>query len=161
MKQINFLASLLILLSISVSIAGCAPDDKKIAEHVKAGITVLDSNIQVNVKEGVVTLSGMVMDESTRNAAESAIKEIKGVKSVINNTTVKAELRGDEPDADGRLRQTIDSSFKSSNIQGIKVDIDKGEVTVSGDVKKAEMVKIIKAVNGARPKRVINRLNVK
>lgn len=161
MKKINYLSAVVIILCTSVVLIGCAPDDKKVAENVKAGIAVLDSNIRVEVKEGVVTLSGMVMDESTKNAAESAVKEIKGVRSVINNTTVTAQVAGDEPDVDDRLRQAIDSAFSSNNIQGVTTEINNGEVILSGEIKKAELAQVVKAVNESRPKRVINRLKVK
>jgi hyperosmotically inducible protein len=145
---------------IAFLILSCAPNDQKLARHVQAGVVVLDSNIRVDVKEGVVTLSGMVMDESTRNAAESAVKEIKGVRSVINNTTVREVVTGAVPGPDERLHQAIDSSLTSQNIKGVHVSVQEGEVTLTGTTKKAQLTRIMKAVNESRPKRVVNELKV-
>ena len=143
-----------------ISLSSCTPNDVKLTRNVQAGVIVLDSNIRVDVKDGVVTLSGMVMDESTRNAAESAVKEIRGVKSVVNNTTVREVVTGEVPGPDERLHQAIDSSFASKQINGVNVSVNEGEVTLTGNVKKPQLEKIIKAVNEARPKRVVNELIV-
>lgn len=68
----------------------CQPTkDPKIEDSIKSGVNILDSSIQVSVEDGVVTLSGAVKDSTTKNAAESAVKEMKGVKSIINKMTVK------------------------------------------------------------------------
>ena len=149
------------LLLLAFFLFSCAPNDAKLTRNVQAGVIVLDSNIRVDVKDGVVTLSGMVMDESTRNAAESAVKEIKGVKSVVNNTTVKEVITGEVPGPDERLQQAIDSSFTSLQIKGVNVSVNDGEVTLTGEANKKQLVQIMKAVNDSRPKRVINEVKVK
>jgi hyperosmotically inducible periplasmic protein len=45
--------------------------------------------IQVDCKQGVVTLKGMVDTEAARGKATKLTKKVKGVKDVVNNLTVK------------------------------------------------------------------------
>ncbi|MEO5649301.1 MAG: BON domain-containing protein, partial [Ginsengibacter sp.] len=40
------------------------------------------------VVDGVATLTGEVKDDACRNLAETTAKTVKGVKSVVNNTTI-------------------------------------------------------------------------
>lgn len=73
-----------------VLLASCQPsNDAKIGQDVQKGVRLLDSTIQVSVAEGVVTLSGAVKDSLTRNTVETSVKEMNGVKSVINKLTVQ------------------------------------------------------------------------
>ncbi len=68
----------------------CQPsNDTKIEKDVQSAVTILDPAIQVGVADGVVTLTGAVKDSTAFNTAASTVKELKGVKSVINNMTVK------------------------------------------------------------------------
>lgn len=71
-------------------LVACQPsNDAKIQQAVQTGVRILDSTIQVSVTEGVVTLSGAVKDSVTRVTTETSVKEINGVKSVINKLTVQ------------------------------------------------------------------------
>ena len=54
--------------------------------HQQAALAAAPINIQAN--SGVVVLSGNVASDDARNAAESAAKQVKGVKGVINNLQV-------------------------------------------------------------------------
>jgi osmotically-inducible protein OsmY len=49
---------------------------------------VKGGGIGVDVKDGVVTLSGKVVDEKVRQKAERLAKHVKGVKSVVNQLVV-------------------------------------------------------------------------
>ena len=44
--------------------------------------------IDVDVKDGVVTLKGKVAEPKQKSKAESVAKKVKGVKSVINNIQI-------------------------------------------------------------------------
>ena len=82
----NFCRTVLFFLLL----AACQPtNDTKIEQDVQKGARLLDSTIQVNVAEGVVTLSGAVKDSLTRNTVETSVKEMNGVKSVINKLIVQ------------------------------------------------------------------------
>ena len=44
---------------------------------------------EVSVKQGVVTLSGTADQSNQRSRAEKVARKVKGVKSVVNNITLK------------------------------------------------------------------------
>ncbi|ANH80855.1 hypothetical protein A8C56_07555 [Niabella ginsenosidivorans] len=46
------------------------------------------SGLTSDVKDGAVTITGTVKDDATKTAVDPAVKEVKGVKSVINEATV-------------------------------------------------------------------------
>ena len=46
---------------------------------------------EVNVKDGVVTLSGTADTQAQRSRAQNLARKVKGVKSVVNNITLKNE----------------------------------------------------------------------
>jgi len=50
-----------------------------------------DDDIKIEAKDGVVTLSGAVAEESHKSLAEDTVKGLPGVKSVDNRLTVKAQ----------------------------------------------------------------------
>jgi osmotically-inducible protein OsmY len=50
---------------------------------------VKGGNIDVDVKDGVVTLKGAVPSDEARHKAEKLAKRVKGVKSVVNQLTIK------------------------------------------------------------------------
>jgi hyperosmotically inducible protein len=79
---------------------GPAPNDEApgtdaaIATKVKAKLTadpeVSSLNVDVDVEDGVVTLSGLVRSEYAKNHAEEVAARVEGVKSVRNEIRVTA-----------------------------------------------------------------------
>ena len=53
---------------------------------------VRGGSLDVQVKDGVVTLKGRVDKEAYKQRAEKLAKKIKGVKSVMNQLTVEARV---------------------------------------------------------------------
>jgi osmotically-inducible protein OsmY len=51
-------------------------------------------NFQVTVKDGVVTLGGVVEQKSLKDRAAKLTKKVKGVKSVVNNIEIKNRISG-------------------------------------------------------------------
>ncbi|HUP05478.1 MAG TPA: BON domain-containing protein [Bryobacteraceae bacterium] len=50
---------------------------------------VKGGNLKVEVKDGVVTLSGQVEDTQQKDKAGTLAKKVKGVKQVINNINLR------------------------------------------------------------------------
>ena len=50
------------------------------------------ANLTSSVSNGVVTLSGSCKDEECRRSCADEVKDIKGVKNVVNNITVAAAV---------------------------------------------------------------------
>jgi len=148
---------------LSVFLISCGPNDEKLATDVRSGITVIDPNIQVSVKDKVVTLSGEVTNEATKNSVETSVKGIKGVKSVVNNITVKPVEQTPTVtiNPDDQIRQTISSAFENQNIKGVNVAVANGEVTLTGNVKRADLTKVMQVAQESNPKKVNNQLTIK
>jgi osmotically-inducible protein OsmY len=45
--------------------------------------------LEVEVKQGVVTLGGAVEEPKQKERAEKLVKKMKGVKQVVNNITIR------------------------------------------------------------------------
>jgi hyperosmotically inducible periplasmic protein len=88
-----------LVLFASVAMAAKQPakmTDDTITDQVRLKLTsdpdVKGGALGVDVKEGVVTLSGPVELPKQREKAEKLTKKVKGVKSVVNNIEVKARV---------------------------------------------------------------------
>lgn len=75
----------------SMSIYSCkGRSDEDIRKDITEKTSTMPdmSGLMVDVKDGVVTTSGQVKDEATKQSSETTIKTVKGVKSVVNNVMV-------------------------------------------------------------------------
>lgn len=156
MKYFCFLLFTTLLIS-------CTASDKDITTSVKAGLQLIDSSINVSVENRVVTLSGEVDDESAKNAAESSIKEVSGVQSVVNNLTVKPALPEIEVATrpDSEIREYLISTLAANNIKGVTATVNAGEIILTGQARKADMPLIMRMANEAKAKHVKNELKIK
>jgi hypothetical protein len=72
--------------------SGYQRSDERIRENVCEALSDDDrvdaSNIEVTVKNGEVTLSGLVPDRETKRLAEDCVENLSGVKDVQNNIRV-------------------------------------------------------------------------
>ena len=75
-----------------------AVNDNAIYDNVRiklaADAEVKGGALGVDVKEGVVTLSGAVDTDRQRSKAAKLAKKVKGVKQVINNINLKEKNAG-------------------------------------------------------------------
>ncbi|HUQ04121.1 MAG TPA: BON domain-containing protein [Kofleriaceae bacterium] len=73
--------------------SGYARSDERIREEVCDALSDDDhvdaSNIEIQVKNGEVTLSGTVPDRRSKRMAEDCIEHVRGVKDVTNNIRVQ------------------------------------------------------------------------
>jgi osmotically-inducible protein OsmY len=61
----------------------------RVRERLAADRDVRGGGIQVDVKDGVVTLRGKVHEEKQKARAERVARKTKGVKKVVNELTVE------------------------------------------------------------------------
>lgn len=118
--------------------------------------------ITATVKDGVVTLSGAVTDVTAKTAYESAVTNIKGVKEVVNNVTVAAPQPTPEPvviSPDETLQNAANDVVKAYN--GVKADVKDGVVTLTGEIRKAELTVLMPLLHALQPKKIENKLTVK
>jgi osmotically-inducible protein OsmY len=90
-------------------------------------------DIAVDVKEGVVTLSGFVGSYWQRNAAEKAVKRIHGVRGVADDLKVKLAWERTDPEI---ARDAVHQLGAHTGIpsENIKVTVKDGVVTLEGSV---------------------------
>jgi len=114
-----------------------------------------DSDIKVETKDGMVTLSGTVASAGGRTRAVAIAKATDGVKGVTDNLTVAAYPVGGV--SDGWIKSRIYGQFiteKALDNSNINVDVDKGVVTLKGTVRseagRTRAMAIAKATNGVK-----------
>lgn len=88
----SFLLAVLLILPVIVSAADKPVSDDLIYDLVRqklAGDQIVKGGaLTVEVKDGVVTLSGNVQAEKQKDKAERLTHKVKGVKSVVNQIKV-------------------------------------------------------------------------
>lgn len=95
MKIKRLVAVFLLAMALAAAALGAGkqpPSDNFIYDSVReklAGdVVVKGGAIDVDVKDGVVTLKGYVQEQKQKAKAESLAKKVKGVKSVVNNLQI-------------------------------------------------------------------------
>jgi len=91
-------------------------------------------NIKVQSKDGAVTLTGMVLEESHRSLAQETVAGLPGVKGVNN----RLEIKGTQPTAnsDAWLIAKVKSALlfhRSVHATSTEVDVKDGIVTLRGE----------------------------
>lgn len=138
------------------------PDDAAVTTGVKAKIAAdspaLALAVSVTTTDGVVTLTGAVDSDAIKSKVEQDAKTVKGVKSVVNNLTVKPPITFSE---DATLKITIMANLAKRNITGVTVEVVNGEVTLKGTIERAKLQDAMMAANDAKPKKVNNQMVIK
>jgi hyperosmotically inducible periplasmic protein len=176
-------AGLTCALVVVLLTAACAKSDVGITTAVKskfaADDTVKAYKIDVDTKEGVVTLTGEVPSQAAKETAVKIARSTDGVASVVDNLTISVAERergvGDATAATaGRVGDVasdamLTSSIKTkmladSDVAALKIDVDtqNGVVTLTGNVKTAaerdEALRIARETEGV--KSVVDRLKI-
>ncbi len=117
------------------------------------------SGVYADVNDGVVTLAGQVKDETAKASAETTAKGVKGVKSVNNNLSVAPPpaapvvITADDP-----LKASVDNTIKA--YPGVTANVKDGVVTLTGQIKKADLQKLMMELNTLKPKKIENQLTI-
>ena len=94
-----------------------------------------EAGIGVTVKDGVVTLSGIVDVYAKKELAEKTAKKVKGVKAIVEHITVHLASPGSLNDQE--IAQAILDTFKwhwDIPDSKIRVKVENGLVTLEGEV---------------------------
>jgi hyperosmotically inducible periplasmic protein len=88
-----------LVLAAGVALAADKPvSDDAINDQVRiklaTDVDVKGGNLGVDVKNGVVTLTGKVEQDKQRSKAARLAKKVRGVKEVINNITIQERTAG-------------------------------------------------------------------
>jgi hyperosmotically inducible periplasmic protein len=120
--------------------------------------TQTDANltgVNATVADGVVTLTGQCADENCKTNAENAIKNIDGVKKVVNNITIApVTINPDQELTSGVHRIT-------ARYEGVQADINDGVITLRGQLKRDSLQQLMMDLNALHPKKIENQLVLK
>jgi len=91
--KIKNLSALLVLVASPIALLASSETDRKIEDAAKASYnyrTVLEDNVKVKAKDGVVTLTGTVQDKDDKALAVDTVENLPGVTSVKNEIAIKS-----------------------------------------------------------------------
>jgi hyperosmotically inducible protein len=127
----------------------CAASDPGITTAVKSKLTADDTvkayQIDVDTKEGVVTLSGTVTNPAAKARAVELARGTDGVRNVVDNIAVASQTVTPPPDdrsviGDAAITAAVKTKLLAdTRVSGLAIDVDTkdGVVTLSGTVKSA------------------------
>ena len=110
---------------------------RDVLDELKWDPAVNAAQIRVEVKDGLVTLAGRVESFAEKSAAEWAAKRVSGVKALADEIRVEPTRFRELTDAD--LARAAENALKwhaHAPQDRIKVTVEKGRITLEGEVEK-------------------------
>jgi osmotically-inducible protein OsmY len=137
MYRVTLMVAAVVLLAISVPVHASTMDDRIESTARKSYVfkTYLQADdIKIQSRDGVVTLTGIVSEESHKSLAQETVAGLPGVKSVDN----RLEVKGAPPTAnsDEWLRDKVKVTLLfHRSVSGFKteVNVKDGIVTLQGE----------------------------
>lgn len=159
MKFIKILMT--VFLMSSVVLIGCAPKDADIQANVEKKIQALPdaSGVTVTVADGIATLSGEVKDPAVAEQVTAEVKDVKGVKSVVNNCTITPPPPPVEVNNDTALSKGVMDAIK--DFPTVTATVNDGEITLTGSIKRSDLQTLMQSLNSLSPKKINNQLTIK
>ena len=160
MKKTSLISMLALALLLVVSVSSCKPKDADIQKAVQTAIAANPdaAGVAAVVEKGVVTLTGEVKDEAASVALNALAAGQKGVKSVVNSLTVVPPApvisASDQVLIDGLITALKDNPTVTTAVKD-------GIITMTGEVKKADLPKILQKISALKPVKIDNQLTVK
>ncbi len=99
---------------------------------LESHVSIPSDQIKVTVKNGKVTLEGMVDWEYQKELAQSAVKKLRGVAGVVNKIQVKPRVSPSD------VQEKIEEALRRSaelDARRIKVEVNGTEVILEGTVR--------------------------
>ena len=106
-----------------------------VIEELKWDALVRKTDIGVDVRDGVVTLTGMVDSWAARHAAQEAARRVYGVRDVAND--IRIELPGSQVRDDAGIARAARRALESDALvphERIQITVSNGLVTLEGAV---------------------------
>jgi hyperosmotically inducible protein len=126
------------LLALSLPVQASKTDDQIISSAKKSYVfkhNLKDDDIKIQSKDGVVTLTGSVSEESHKTLARETVAGVSGVKKVDNRLDVKGQSLA-AVNSDAWLITKVKTSLlfhRSVSATSTEVDAQDGVVTLQGD----------------------------
>lgn len=158
----KFLVISACILMTGLLFQSCKKSDENIQKDVNKTLTENNfSMISSTVKDGTVTLVGTVDSQQQKSEVENKVRDVKDVKGVVSNVVVKEATPQVVVNPDQTIKSTIDSKLSTAGYKDVKVEVKDGEVILTGDLKRADLTKVMQIANESNPKSVKNELKLK
>jgi len=153
----------ILAIAAALLLAACGKKDSDLQKSASDKLAADNvSGVTVAVKDGNATLTGEVADITVKTKAEASVKSVEGIKGVTNQLTLKPLAPAPTPMGDDKMMEgTINENLKKANVTGVTATVTNGEVTLTGEVPKADLAKAMQAASSANPKKVNNQLKTK
>lgn len=105
---------------------------REVVQELRSHVSLPADKIKATVRNGWVTLEGVVDWQYQKTLAETAVKKLRGVVGVTNNIEVKSNISPAE------VKSKIEEALKRSaelDARRITVEVDGGTVKLSGSVR--------------------------
>jgi osmotically-inducible protein OsmY len=134
-KRVNGVKALVDNVEVRLSGTGLMADDeiaKRVLQSLSWAATIPADEVQVQVENGWVTLSGELEWQFQSTAASAAARNLMGVKGVVNQITLKEKPTPADVKTriEGALRRSAELEAKD-----IRVAVSGNEVTLDGKVR--------------------------
>ena len=134
---VSLLVAALVLLALSVPVLASKMDDQIVSSAKKSYVFknyLKNDDIKIQSKDGAVTLTGTVSEESHKTLARETVAGLRGVKSVDN----KLEVKGESPavNSDAWLITKVKTTLlfhRSVSASATEVNAKDGIVTLRGN----------------------------
>ena len=113
------------------------------------------AGVNASVTDGVVTLTGQCNDDNCKTSAEQGVKDIDGVKKVVNNITVTPVTIS----TDNTLNSGVERI--TARYSGVQADVNDGVITLRGQLKRDSLQQLMMDLNALQPKKIENQLVLK
>lgn len=161
MKKTKVLSIAACMALMAFGLSSCGPKDADIKEAVstKAASMPEIQESSIEVKDGVVTITGMAPTEEAKAAEVAAIKEVKGVKDVVANVTITPPAPPVMVAQDDPLMMGVKDATK--DFPTVNASVNDGVITLTGEIERKKLPTLMASLQGLNPKKVDNQLTVK
>jgi len=152
MKLTKLLMAVVVLATLTFT--SCKPKDEDIKAKVEAALKAdaMMAGTSVDVKDGVATISGQCKDPQCKEMCEKTVLGVKGVKSVINNCTIMPSPEPAPASMTTLLNEATQQKVKDGlkDIKGVSVEFSGDKAILTGEVTKADRMKIMQILASAK-----------
>jgi hyperosmotically inducible periplasmic protein len=134
--SVSLLVAAVVLLALSMPVYASKMDDQIVSSAKKTYVFknyLKNDDIKIQSKDGAVTLTGTVSEESHKSLARETVAGVPGVKSVDNKLAVKGDSPAANSDAWIMMKVKTALLFHRSVSAGTTVDVKGGIVTLRGE----------------------------
>ena len=111
-----------------------------------------------NLFRNLLVITGLMFLVASCSPSDSTIEA--SVKSITVPPPAPPPAPAVVINPDDVLRTGLDSAFAAKGIKGVTATVSNGEVTLTGNVKKADLTKVMQAANELKPKKVNNKMTI-